>query len=90
MILKTLHDIDNFRWKFSVRSCKDDPYSMGLEGEELFSYAMVSCIVFSEPPDGIDVSELSCRGLVIQPPGKCDERHESELRQLCENNMCTL
>jgi hypothetical protein len=63
---------------------------MGLEGEELFSYAMVECIVFSEPPDDIDVSELNCRGLIIQPPGKCAERYDTELGQLCDNNMCTL
>jgi hypothetical protein len=63
---------------------------MGLEGKELFSYAMVNCKIFSEPPDGIDVSELNCIGQTIQPSGQCKELDDSELGQLCNNNMCTL
>jgi hypothetical protein len=63
---------------------------MGLEGKELFSYAMVNCIVFSEPPDGIDVSELNCRGPRIQSSDNCEILDDTELGQLCDNNMCTL
>jgi hypothetical protein len=85
-----LHDIDNFRWKISVRNCKDDLHSMGLVGKQLFSYAMVNCTVFSEPPDGIDVSELNCIGQSIRPSDQCEILADTELGQLCDNNMCTL
>jgi hypothetical protein len=86
-----LHDID-FRWKFSARDCLDDLYFLGLEGKELFSYAIANCTIFSMPPDGIDVSQFKCNVNTIPtiPTDQCEMLDDSELLQLCDNNMCML
>ena len=60
---------------------------MGLTDKAVFSYAIKNCIIFSLPPDDLDVNELKCSSRRYHKFDQCEDQDDAELVQLCDNQL---